>query len=93
MKRRLNYYRFYVRIAAYLLPLLAFSIAGDILSAYGLPGSSAGVDPYSYFSLLLFTSVTWAIAAEYHKVSSIQELFHERTGIKAASAACTATFR
>jgi Undecaprenyl-phosphate glucose phosphotransferase len=92
MKRRLNYYRLYLRIVAYLLPLLTFSIAGDILSFYGLRGSSAGVDPYSYFSLLLFTSVAWAITAEYHKVCSIQELFHEQTGIRAASAACTATF-
>jgi Undecaprenyl-phosphate glucose phosphotransferase len=92
MKRRLNYYRFYLRIVAYLLPLLTFSIAGGILSAFGLRDSSAGVDPYSYFSLLLFTSVTWAVATEYHKVSSVQELFHERTGLKAASAACAATF-
>ena len=92
MKRRLNYYRFYLRFVVYLLPFLAFSTTGYILTGFDLRDSSAGVDPYNYFSLLMFTSVAWALATEYYKVSSIQELFRERTGIKAVSAAFTSTF-
>jgi len=54
--------------------------------------SNTGIDPYSYFNLLLFTTVVWAIITEYYGVSSVQELFRERTGIKAAFPACMATY-
>ncbi|HYX70791.1 MAG TPA: exopolysaccharide biosynthesis polyprenyl glycosylphosphotransferase [Terriglobales bacterium] len=91
MKRRLNYYHFFVRYVACLLPVLAFFVAAGVLAALGLQDRRAGLDPYSYFTFLLFASVVWGLAAEFYKVTSVQELFHERTGIRAASAAWSVT--
>src|ERR1700749_622543 len=92
MKRRLNYYRFYVRIAAFLLPLAAFAGTSYIESFLPVGNSRAGLSTYGFFSLLVQTSVIWAIAVEYYGVSSVQELFLERTGIRNAVSACTATY-
>jgi Undecaprenyl-phosphate glucose phosphotransferase len=91
MKRRLNYYRFYLRIIAYLLPSLAFFGSAGMELSGQLPGERMGMDPYSYVGFLLLTSIAWAVAAEHYRVCSVQELFHERTGIRAAFAACVAT--
>jgi Undecaprenyl-phosphate glucose phosphotransferase len=71
--------------------MLAFSVAATILSALGVPDPRARLDRYSYFSFLLFASVAWAVAAEFYKVTSVQELFHERTGIRAAAPAVAVT--
>lgn len=92
MKRRLNYYRFYLRIADYLLPALAFAATAYIEITINVGSPTAGLGTYSYFSLFVQTSVIWAIASEYYGVSSVQELFRERTGIRAAFAACTMTY-
>jgi Undecaprenyl-phosphate glucose phosphotransferase len=92
MKRRLNYYRFYLRIADYLLPALAFAATAYIEIAIHVGSPTAGLSTYSYFSLFVQTSLVWAIASEYYGVSSVQELFRERTGIRAAFAACTMTY-
>jgi exopolysaccharide biosynthesis polyprenyl glycosylphosphotransferase len=92
MKRRLNYYRFYLRIAAYTLPALAFAVTAYIATMFKIGSPSAGLSTYAYFSLLVQTSVVWVIAGEYYGVSSVQKLFIERTGIRAAFAACTTTY-
>lgn len=92
MKRRLNYYRFYLRIADYSLPAIAFAVSTYIEAIVGVGGPTAGLGRYAYFSLFLQTSVVWAIASEYYGVSSVQELFRERTGVRAAFAACTTTY-
>ncbi len=92
MKRRLNYYRFYLRIADYLLPAFAFGATGYVESVIKIGSATAGLTTYSYFSLFVQTSVIWAIAGEYYGVCSVQELFLERTGIRAAFAACTTTY-
>ncbi len=90
MRRLVNYYHFYLRVVAYCLPFFSFGAAGYVRFLSG--HSNTGIDPYSYFNLLLFTTVVWAIITEYYGVSSVQELFRERTGIKAAFPACMATY-
>ncbi|HKW34570.1 MAG TPA: undecaprenyl-phosphate glucose phosphotransferase [Candidatus Acidoferrum sp.] len=90
MRRLVNYYHFYLRLVAYALPFFAFGAAKYIRRLGGHPGT--GVDQYSYFNLVLFTTVVWAILSEYYRVTSVQELFRERTGIKAAFPACAATY-
>ncbi len=92
MKRRLNYYRFYLRIADYSLPAVAFAATAYIETVFKVGNLTAGLGTYSFFSLFLQTAVVWAIASEYYGVSSVQELFRERTGIRAAFAACTTTY-
>lgn len=90
MRRLVNYYHFYLRIVAYALPFFSFGAARYIRHLLGHPDT--GIDQYSYFNLLLFTTVVWAIFGEYYRVTSVQELFRERTGIKAAFPACVAAF-
>src|SRR6266704_4032634 len=90
MRRLVNYYHFYLRIVACCLPSFSFGAAGYVRFLSG--HSNTGVDPYGYFNLLLFTTVVWAIVSEYYGVTSVQELFRERTGIKAAFPACVATY-
>jgi Undecaprenyl-phosphate glucose phosphotransferase len=92
MKRRLNYYRFYLRIADYMLPALAFAATAYVESVMKVGSPTAGLGTYGYFGLLVQTSVIWAIAGEYYGVSSVQELFRERTGIRASFGACTTTY-
>ena len=92
MKRRLNCYRLYLRIAAYSLPVLAFAVTARVEGVLAVGDPRAGLHTYGYFSLLLQTCVAWVIASEYYGVTSVQELFRERTGIRAAFAACTTTY-
>jgi len=75
---------------AYALPFFSFGAAKYLRHLSGHPAT--GIDQYSYFNLLLFTTVIWAIVSEFYQVTSVQELFRERTGIKAAFPACAATY-
>lgn len=90
MRRFVNYYHFYLRVVAYALPFSSFWTAQYIRRLAGHPNT--GIDRSSYFNLLLFTTVVWAILSEYYRVTSVQELFRERTGIRAAFPACAATY-
>jgi len=90
VRRFVNYYHFYLRIAAYALPFFSFAAAKYIARILG--HSNTGIDQYSYFNLLLFTTVVWAIVCEYYRVSGMQDLFRERTGIRAAFPACAVTY-
>src|SRR5947207_4388186 len=90
MRRLVNYYHFYLRIATYALPFFSFGAAWHIRRILGHPDT--GIDQYSYFFLLLFTTVVWSIASECYRVTSVHELFRERTGIKAAFPACAVAY-
>ncbi|MGE5111004.1 MAG: exopolysaccharide biosynthesis polyprenyl glycosylphosphotransferase [Acidobacteriaceae bacterium] len=92
MISRLRYYDLWLRLIAYTLPVLAFLSAFYIrfgLSALGWRGEYRLLD---YLYLLVFTTVLWAVFADRYKVSSIENLLWERTGLKAAASACLATF-
>jgi len=90
MRRFVNYYHFYLRVVTYGLPFLSFGAARYLLRSVGHPDT--GLDRYSYFNLLLFMTVIWAIVSEYYRVTSVQELFRERTGIRAAFSTCAAAY-
>ena len=90
MRRFVNYYHFYLRIVTYALAFLSFGAASYIRRLSGHPGT--GIDRNSYYNLLLFTTIVWAIVSELYRVTSVQELFRERTGIRAAFPACLATY-
>jgi len=92
MRRRLNYYHFYLRVVAYLLPFLAFEGAAYARLLWRRWQPSPAADSFSYVNLLLLTTVVWVMMAEHYEVTSVEELFRERTGIRAAFAACSATY-
>jgi hypothetical protein len=88
MRSRGRYYNLSLLILVYVLPLLAFGASsyirfGDLL----FPTVRNGVPEY-YLILLVFTEVAWILAANYYKLSSVEDLFWEHTGIRAAFRAC-----
>ena len=92
MSLRHRYYRFFVRLCCYPLPLLAFIIGAYIRSLSGSLGfPSFEYDRSFYLAVLVFTNIAWIIAAEHYQLCSIEGFFSEHTGIKKAAAACMAT--
>src|ERR1700730_1199054 len=89
---RLKLYRLFLKVAVYLLPFLAFELGWRIWAL-----CLAMIDrPIEYpvgghFTLILFSAFLWAFMAERYKVTSVDELFRERTGAKAAWSASAAT--
>src|SRR6202048_3008473 len=92
MLLRLKMYRFFLKIAIYLLPFPAFELGWRIwagcLDIIDRPVEYSG---RGHFTLVLFSAFLWAFMAERYKVTSVDELFRERTGAKAASSASAAT--
>src|SRR6266851_5882077 len=92
MLLRLKMYRLLLKVTIFLMPFFAFEIGWQIW-AYSLMFINRPVK-YSHeghFTLVLFSSFVWAFMAEHYKVTNVDELFRERTGAKAASAASVAT--
>jgi len=92
MLLRLRLYSSFLKLAIYLLPFPAFEVGWRIWAL-----CMAFLDrPIAYahnghFTLVLFSSFLWAFMAEHYKVTKVDELFRERTGARAASAASVAT--
>ena len=89
---RLKIYRFSLKIAIYLMPLLAFDLGWWLwkllCAVFERPAlySSGG-----HLSQIVFGLFVWAFVAERHKVTNFDELFRERTGLRAAWSACITT--
>ncbi|MGB8769285.1 MAG: exopolysaccharide biosynthesis polyprenyl glycosylphosphotransferase [Candidatus Korobacteraceae bacterium] len=92
MVLRLSYYRFFIRLCCYPLPLFAF-IAGAYVRFLS---DKLGLSPFAYdlpfyVALLGYTSLVWVIAVEHYQLCNIEEFFREYTGLRKAGAACAAT--
>ncbi|HWR36293.1 MAG TPA: undecaprenyl-phosphate glucose phosphotransferase [Clostridia bacterium] len=93
MLRRLNLYKFYLRGLCYVLPAIAFLLAA--FSRFYLQPWLGAVQQYSlpeYVFLLAFLTMAWAMASEHYGITSVEELFVERTGVRAALKASGATY-
>jgi Undecaprenyl-phosphate glucose phosphotransferase len=85
-------YRLLLKAAIYLLPFPAFEIGWQIWSLFLASIGRPTLYPVrGHFTLVLFSAFLWALMAEHYKVTSIDELFRERTGAKAAWSASAAT--
>jgi exopolysaccharide biosynthesis polyprenyl glycosylphosphotransferase len=91
MISRVYYYNVLLRVLVYALPLFAFGVSSYILFGSVWLPSVHTVVPLYYTCLLLFTELVWILAANYHKLSSVAELFWEHTGIRAAFLSCFVT--
>jgi Undecaprenyl-phosphate glucose phosphotransferase len=92
MLLRLKIYRLLLKLASYLLPFPAFELGWRIWAASSeFFGRPVGYPARGHLALVLFGSFVWAFMAEHYKVTSVDELFRERTGAKAASSATAAT--
>lgn len=91
MMLQIRIYRFFLRLATYLLVAPAFVFGFELWV-----GVCQFLNRPALFSLrnatgeLLFGGVAWALVSERYKVTKFDELFRERTGAKNAWAACTA---
>jgi len=92
MLLRLKLYRLLLKLAVYPLPFAACYL-GLVSWAFtwSLLGRHADLAPYSRFAVPLFGCFVWGFFAEHYRVTSVDELFRERTGARAVLAACTAT--
>jgi Undecaprenyl-phosphate glucose phosphotransferase len=90
---RLRLYRLSLKIATYAMAFLAFYF-GWLVWAFccALTGRPVLYSYHGQFNTILFSLFVWAFFASHYKVTSFDEIFRERTGAKAASSACLATF-
>ncbi len=90
---RLRVYRFSLKLATYGISIVAFYL-GWLLWTFCCSFTNRPV-LYSFrghLNTILFGLFVWAFFAGHYKVTSFDELYRERTGAKAASSACLATF-
>ncbi len=76
IRSRLSHARFFLRISTLLLPALAYFIAVKV--HFGINMLSDRRSPFglhSYWSIILFTTIAWAIAAEESGLWNIEELY------------------
>ena len=89
---RLKLYQLYLKIATYLLPILAFRLGWWIWKFICISIDRPVLySPHGHFSQILFGTFVWAFVAEHYRVTSFDELFRERTGARAAFSAGLAT--
>jgi Undecaprenyl-phosphate glucose phosphotransferase len=92
MLLRLKMYRLFLKSAIYLLPFLAWEVGWAIWVFFVQALDRPLAYPHrGHFALVLISSFVWAFMAELYKVTSVDELFRERTGARNAWSASMAT--
>lgn len=92
MISRLNYYHFWLRLWCYSLPTCTYGFSWYVRFHLLAPNVLSHIHMAQYISALLLTSLVWVIAAEQSGVCRVEELFLERTGVRAASRAWFTTY-
>jgi Undecaprenyl-phosphate glucose phosphotransferase len=91
MVLRLRMYRFLLRAIVYPLPAVSFLVAAEVEFLSGARGHPRWDVP-PYLLLLVLHGIVWAVAAEHYRLTSLDEIFRERSGARGVLAACTASF-
>lgn len=92
MLLRLKLYQLLLKITAYILPLAGYYGGLRIWSfSWTLIGRPTNFAAQGHLGMLLIGCFVWALLAEHYKVTSVEELFRERTGARAVCSACVAT--
>lgn len=92
MVRRLNLYRFCLRIVCYTLPIIAFATAGYVRFILGWHDRPIPVHSAAYLYLVILVTVIWAAMAECYRLVSPEELLIRRTGATNVLRTVLATF-
>jgi len=88
---RLRGYRLSLKLALYVLPVLAFSAGWWVWRFFSVMlRRPALFGPSGHLTEIVFGTVVWALVAEHYRVTNFDELFRERTGARAAWSACIA---
>ncbi len=92
MVRRLNLYRFCLRIICYGLPLVAFACAAYMRALLRWHYQPIPVRSAAYIYLVILVTLVWAAMAECYQLVSPEELLIRRTGATNVLRAVLATF-
>ena len=93
IRGRLKRAQFAVNVAVLSMPLVAFALAGYLrFATHLLPRYSSDADPFSYFGLLILSSILWAIAVEHYGLASLEHRFRGKGDVRTAFKACLATY-
>lgn len=91
MIMQLKLYRMFLKIAVYSLPIPAFGLGWMIWVAIcTYLGRPVMYSAQGHFNQILAGTCVWAFFAEHNRVTSFDELFRERTGVRRAFSACIA---
>jgi Undecaprenyl-phosphate glucose phosphotransferase len=89
---RLKLYGLSLKVAIYLLPILAFYLGWCVWSLVsGVLERPVLFSPHGHLNHMLFGTLVWAFVSERYRVTNFDELFRERTGARAAWSACLAS--
>ena len=89
---RLKLYSLSLKVATYLLPILAFYLGWCAWKlSWAFLGRPVLFSFHGHLNHMLFGTLVWAFVSERYRVTSFDELFRERTGARAAWSACLAT--
>lgn len=89
---RLKLYSLSLKVATYLLPVLAFYLGWYIwMLASAFLGRPVLFSFHGHLNHMIFGTLVWAFVSGRYRVTSFDELFRERTGARAAWSACLAT--
>src|ERR1700756_2246608 len=93
IRGRLKRAQLCVNLVALLTPLFAFALAGYArFATHLLPQYSSDADPFSYFGLLILTTILWAITVEHYGLGSLEVHLRRNGNITAVIKACLATY-
>ncbi len=89
---RLRIYRLLLRIIVYLLVFPAFELGWQIWAVV-MKSLNRPVlyFPHGHLNVLVISSLVWAFMSEHYKVTNVDELFRERTGVRNTWSAALAT--
>lgn len=89
-RRRVNLVKMWLTLANFLVPSVAFLLAGYIRFASGY-FYEVDVDVYSYAALVIVVTVAWASVVEHYKLNEIGSLSAIRVGVRETAKATGVT--
>lgn len=93
IRGRLKRAQFALNLTVLSMPLVAFALAGYLrFATHFLPRYSSDADPFSYFGLLMLTTILWAIAVEHYSLASLARYFRRIGIVGTTLKACLATY-
>ncbi len=93
IRGRLKRAQSFFTVAVFSVPLVSFAVAGFLrFGTHLIPQYSTDADPFSYFGLVLLTTVLWAVIAEHYELNSIEHHLPARGKSRRILLACITTY-
>jgi len=93
IRGKLKRAQFLLTLAVFSVPLASFIVAALLrFATRALPRYTTDAEPRPYFGLLLLTTILWAIGAEYHGLTAIENHLHPQGKVRRILLACLSTY-